>query len=43
MRTLDRLNRSLQVHAARALDQDDVAGLEILLEPAAGGFGIGQK
>ena len=31
------------MHAARALHQHHVARLKILLEPAAGGFGVGQK
>jgi len=31
------------MNAARAFDQDLVAGAEILREPASGGFGIGQK
>jgi hypothetical protein len=43
MRTLHCFNRSFQMHAAGAFDQDHVAGLEILLEPATGSFGIGQK
>jgi hypothetical protein len=33
----------LQMDAARAFDQNYVAGLKILEQPEAGGFGVGQK
>jgi len=37
------LNGPLEMDAARALDEGDVAGLEGLQKPATCGFGVGEK
>ena len=41
--TPQRIDGPFEVNAARAFHQNNVAGLEILPEPAAGGLGVGQK
>ena len=40
---LEGFNGALEMDAAGAFDEHDVAGAQILEEPAAGGFGVGEK
>jgi hypothetical protein len=39
----DRIDRALQVHAARAFHQHHIARAQILREPLTGSFGIAEK